>query len=393
MSREFSSQSIAPSTGKRPYRFGFLLSIAMGNATRYQNLRKYAERDPEVECVWAPVKHYIAPDEPNPLRYLPEPLYSRAVVIYQSSPVLRQMGQLDAVMIHLFEAYTLACARSVFSSRPLLVNAHDDPPVVNPETYPLYENRLMRSSWRRKFRLGLDLWCAKRTSLFLPWSDWGRNVWVDECHVSPEKVYPIHVGIDLDLWPYTPKPEAAPTAKPKILFVGGEFVRKGGDLLLDVYRQQFADQAELHLVTRQPPEHLPPNVYVYTNLTPNDNRLSQLYAQADLFVLPTKADLSSFAAFEAMASGCPVISTDVGGVPDIVRHGETGFIIPRNDATALAKAMEALIGNPTLRREMGVSGRAIVERDYSAAVNVPQILKVMKQTVDQHQLATQKARS
>ncbi|MBL1174022.1 glycosyltransferase family 4 protein [Pantanalinema sp. GBBB05] len=388
MSRKLTSSPIAQSPSEKLYRFGFLLSTGMGNATRYQNLRKYAEKDLEVECVWAPVKHFIAPDEPNPFWYLPEPFYSRAVVVYQSSPVLRQLGKLDAVMFHLFEAYTLACVRSVFSSRPLIVNAHDDPPVVNPETYPLYENRLVRSSWRRRFRLGVDLWCAKRTELFLPFSEWGRKIWVNECHVPPDKVYPIHVGIDLDIWRYTPKPEIDPAARRKILFVGGDFVRKGGDLLLDIYRQQFADQAELHLVTRQPPADLPPNVYVYTDLTPNDQRLFELYSQADLFVFPTRADLSPFAPMEAMASGCPVISTNIAGVPDTIQHGETGFVIARDDASALATYMQTLLENPQLRRTMGVKGRAVVERDFNAAINVPRILAAMKKTVDQHRRTT-----
>lgn len=388
MSRQLSFSTSTPSQLVRPYRFGFLLSTGMGNATRYQNLRKYAERDPEVECVWAPVKHFIAPDEPNPFRYWPKPLYTRAVVIYQSNPVLRQMDKLDAVMFHLFEAYTLACVRNVFSSRPVIVNAHDDPPVVNPETYPLYENRLVRSSWRRKLRLGLDLWCAKRTELFLPFSAWGQKIWVNECHVPADKVYPIHVGIDLDIWRYTPKPAINPAAKLKILFVGGDFVRKGGDLLLNIYCQQFADQAELHLVTRQPPDHLPPNVYVYTDLKPNDQRLSDLYTQADLFVLPTRADLSSFVALEAMVSGCPVISTNIAGVPDIIQHGETGFVIAKDDATALAAHMQILLKNPQLRRDMGAKGRAVVERDFNAAINVPRILEAMKKTVDQHRGTT-----
>ncbi|MGI0488398.1 glycosyltransferase family 4 protein [Pantanalinema rosaneae CENA516] len=388
MIRELSASTITSTKTNPPYRFGFLLSTGLGNATRYQNLRKYAERDPEVECVWAPVKHFIAANEPNPLRYLPEPLYSRSVVLYQAGPVLRQMDKLDAVMIHVFEAYVLACLRNVFSSRPLIVNAHDDPPVVNPETYPLYENRLQRSRWRRRLRLGLDLWCANRTSLFLPFSSWARNIWVNECHVSPDKVQPIHVGIDLDIWRYKPKAELATTAKPKILFVGGDFIRKGGDLLLNVYRQRFADQAELHLVTRHPPDRLPPNVYVYTDLTPNDQRLFELYTQADLFVFPTRADLCPFAPMEAMASGCPVISTNIAGIPDIIRHGETGFIIAKDDAAALTAHIQTLLKNPRLRREMGAKGRAIVERDFNAAINVPCILNAMKQAVDQHRRTT-----
>ena len=52
--------------------------------TRYQNLRKYAERDGEVDFTWAPVSHYTPPDFPSRLRLLPEPLFMRARVLQQA---------------------------------------------------------------------------------------------------------------------------------------------------------------------------------------------------------------------------------------------------------------------------------------------------------------------
>jgi glycosyltransferase involved in cell wall biosynthesis len=372
------------------YRFGAILSVGMGNMTRYLNFCKYAERDSEVDFTWAPIKHFIAPDEPNPLRYLPEPFYTRAVILYQSFPVMRQMHQLDAVLFHMFEAYTVACCRNLIWKQPLLIWNNDDPPVVNPSTHPLYPKDFNKLLWRHRFRLGLDLWCAKRTAAFIPWSEWGKNIWVDECSIPPQRVQPIHPGLDLELWSTLAPPSADTAAKPKILFVGGDFVRKGGDLLLQVFSQQFAESAELHLVTKEPPAVGLPNVYVYTDLAPNDGRLAQLYAQADLFVLPTTVDLSPWACLEAMASGCAVISTGVGGVRDIVRHGETGLTVPVGDASALAAAMRSLLNNPTLRHQMGVQGRSVVERDFNAAINVPRILGVMKEVVDRKRTSGKK---
>lgn len=385
MHRQVNTPTTSSVKAQKPYRFGAVLSIGMGNMTRYLSFCKYAERDSEVDLVLAPAKHFIAPDEPNPFRYLPEPFYTRAVILYQSSPVLRQMHQLDAVLFHLFEAYTVACFRNLFCKQPLLIWNNDNPPVVTPSAYPLYSKDLNKSLWRHQFRLRLDLWCAKRTEVFIPWSHWSNDILVNECGIPQETVQPIHPGLDLELWAAAP-PTVAAAAKPKILFVGGDFVRKGGDVLLQVFRQQFSDSAELHVVTKEPPAALLtvslPNVYVYTDLAPNDGRLTQLYAQADLFVLPTTADLSSLACLEAMASSCAVISTGVGGVRDIVRHGETGLAVPVGDASALAVAMRSLLENPTLRHQMGVQGRKLVERDFNAALNVPHMLAVMKEAVD-----------
>ena len=344
--------------------------------TRYRNLRKYADRDPDVECLWAPVKHYL---EPDPFRRLPGPLRSRAIVLREAAPVMQEAKNLDAVMFHAFEPYVLSVLRYGRTQKPLIVWSQDNPPLSGQMSEPNYGGVHARSAGRRRLRYQFDRWCARRTGLFLPWSKWAGDIWVRDCGVPPEKVHAIHVGVDLELWPYVPQNESP---RPQILFVGGDFQRKGGDLLLQVYSEHFADRADLHLVTKHPPPDLPPNVQAHTDLGANDPRLRALYADADLFVLPTRADVSSIVALEAMATGRPVISTRMGGIPDIVREGETGFLIDPDDGAALATAMETLLVDPALRCRMGAAGRAVVERDFSAAVTVPLILNAMKQAVD-----------
>ena len=116
----------------------------------------------------------------------------------------------------------------------------------------------------------------------------------------------------------------------RLLFVGGDFARKGGDLLLEVFEQQFAGMCELHLVTRS--EIRPrPGVRIYNDLSPMIRAFAHSYAAADIFVLPTVADCFSLASLEAMASGLPVISTAVGGIPEIIAHGKSGYVINPRD--------------------------------------------------------------
>ena len=344
--------------------------------TRYQNLRKYAERDPEVECVWAPVKHYL---EPDPFAYLPDLLRSRAIVMREAAPVMHQAESLDAIMFHAFEPYVLSVLKFGKTQNPLLVWSQDNPPLSGRQAEPDYGGVHKRSAWRKRLRYLFDHWCLSRTGLFVAWSQWAGNILVKECGVPPDKVSMIHVGVDLELWPFLPQ---NPSLRPQILFVGGDFERKGGDLLLKVYRDHFSANADLHLVTKQPPATLAPGVSVYTDLSANDPRLRQLYAQADLFVLPTRADVSSIVALEAMATGRAVISTRMGGIPDIVRDGVTGLLIDPGDEIGLANAMEALLSDPVRCRQMGIAGRAVVESDFSAAVSVPRILFAMKKAVD-----------
>jgi glycosyltransferase involved in cell wall biosynthesis len=140
----------------------------------------------------------------------------------------------------------------------------------------------------------------------------------------------------------------------------------------------------LHLVSRQAPQVLPPHVHAHRDLNPNDGRLRELYATCDFFVLPSTADVGpAWALIEALSCGLPVIGTDTGATREVVRQGETGFLIPVGDGQALADAIAMMISDPALRSRMGHNGRELIEQHYNAAVNVPRILKVMKDAVDQ----------
>jgi glycosyltransferase involved in cell wall biosynthesis len=85
----------------------------------------------------------------------------------------------------------------------------------------------------------------------------------------------------------------------------------------------------------------------------------RLNAISDAFVVPsTDHETFCIAACEAMGCGRPVIATRVGGLPEVVRDGETGFLVPPGDAVALAERIAMLIGDAGLRRRMGVAARA-----------------------------------
>jgi glycosyltransferase involved in cell wall biosynthesis len=87
--------------------------------------------------------------------------------------------------------------------------------------------------------------------------------------------------------------------------------------------------------------------------------LSRYYAIADAFVVPSIAhETFSIASCEAMSCQRPVIGTRVGGLPEVVRDGETGYLVPPGDAAALAERIGALLADPAARARMGAAGRA-----------------------------------
>lgn len=109
-----------------------------------------------------------------------------------------------------------------------------------------------------------------------------------------------------------------------------------------------------------------------------DAALHALLARATLFVHPARYEGSSLVTLEAMAHHLPVVATAVGGIPDKVKHGKTGWLVPPNDASALGAAIRtALRTSPDTLRAMGAHGRARVERDYSLIAVTARLLEVI----------------
>ena len=89
------------------------------------------------------------------------------------------------------------------------------------------------------------------------------------------------------------------------------------------------------------------------------------FAAFDAFVLPSGNEGTPVTAIEALASGCPVVATRVGGVPDVVRDGEDGFLVELGDLETLADRLAQLAADPALRRRMGEAGRERVLPRYA----------------------------
>jgi glycosyltransferase involved in cell wall biosynthesis len=195
------------------------------------------------------------------------------------------------------------------------------------------------------------LW--SRVSVFTPWSEWaaeglrGAGVATSRIRVSPP-------GVDLSLWQFV-KREPATGRRLRLLFVGGDFERKGGDMLLEVMRGPLGERLELDIVTRDSVVEEAPNTRMH-RAEPNSDALLWLYHQADVFVLPTRAECFGIAAVEAMASGLPVVMGNVGGAADIVEPGTTGWLVEPN-LDALSRAMTQCIEAPERLIGMGGEGR------------------------------------
>lgn len=177
--------------------------------------------------------------------------------------------------------------------------------------------------------------------------------------IPREKIAVVSLGVDAGTF----HPVAGPTdtGKPRILFVGAVGVQKGTPQLLQSFAPLHRD-ADLHLVGPVDPEfagklkHLPTDAVSLPGAVPKA-QIGQAYADADIFCLPSVHEGFGMVVLEAMASGLPVVVSDQAGAADAVTHGEDGFVFPVNDEEALTEHLNALIGDPRLRREMGAAAR------------------------------------
>jgi glycosyltransferase involved in cell wall biosynthesis len=92
---------------------------------------------------------------------------------------------------------------------------------------------------------------------------------------------------------------------------------------------------------------------------------ADVVAAVDLFVLPSLVEGLPLALLEAMYAGKPCIATSVGGVPEVIRSGENGLLVPAGNEIALADAIAALAGSSELRRRLAAAARTTIERSFT----------------------------
>jgi glycosyltransferase involved in cell wall biosynthesis len=226
--------------------------------------------------------------------------------------------------------------------------------------------------------------CFRRARHIVTWSEWAKRGVIDGYGIEEAKITVVPPGVATSVWSVE-RAAADPDAPVRILFVGGDLERKGGDVLLAAFRALRAEVAatsldgvELHLVTRShvAPE---PGVIVHRNLGPNSPELVSLYHRSDVFCLPTRGDCLPMVLSEAGAAGLPLVSTAVAAIPEIVRDGETGLVVPPGDRDALVRALRALVEDPGLRLRLGTAAQVTVSRDFDAAKNVHRLAELLRE--------------
>ena len=353
-------------------RIGFVLEQALGHVAYGMSLREALATREDIECEWFEVSFAERGFERIPLlgkNYMFRGNFRARSAIAQA----HRRRRLDALFVHT-SMIALLLAPDYMRRIPTMLSL-DATPLNYDELARWYGHAVQRGPFERA-KLLVHRAVMQRARRITTWSQWAKDSVVRDYGVLSDAVTVVHPGTTFANFP-DPRTRAERRPGPmRILFVGGDFERKGGDLLLDVYRKHLRGSSELHLVTGADIAS-GDGVHVHRNLKPHSPELLRLYAEADVFTLPTRADCFGVVLAEAMASSLPMVTTRVAAIPEAVKDGESGFIIEPDDAEALRHRLERLANDPELRARMGKRARQIGEESFDMKKNASRIADLL----------------
>ena len=232
-----------------------------------------------------------------------------------------------------------------------------------------------------------------RRAQFVATCTGANKQYLEEACPDGAPVHTIYHGVDTTR--FHPSPDGEPEL-PVILSIGRFVEKKGFPFLVQACRilKDQGHQFQCRIVG-EPDEQtalvrrlifqwaLEDRIVIEPGVTQDE--LRALYRQATMFVLPCQIvdngdrDGIPNVLAEAMATGIPVVSTDISGIPELVVHRTNGLLVPQRDAHALAKAMEELLTDAHLRRRLGQAGRETICRIFDSATTTRQLYSLFDQ--------------
>ena len=285
---------------------------------------------------------------------------------------LERDGPLTAAFIHtqvasLFSVPFMRRVPTVISLDATPVHLDAEGAASNHRRNPEPVERLKLEINRRSFKAAFHLVC---------WSQHAARSLESDYAVAPDRISVIPPGVDTSL--FRPLESPRPEGPVRVLFVGGDFVRKGGPDLVAAMGA-LSSRAELDVVSGADIPAPPAGVVmrVHRGLKPQSPELVDLFRRADVFALPTHGDCLAQAVVEAMACGVPVVSTSVGAIPELIQDGVNGYLLAAGDVGGLRDAIERLATDAPLRARLGAHALRSTRAAHDAMNNNGRIVSML----------------
>lgn len=228
-------------------------------------------------------------------------------------------------------------------------------------SFPLRKNPVTRL----KYNLGIDCIVAISESIHCQLQAGG---------VPAPKIRTIYEGMDLTLYPKLDRPILSNSGEPAVVGTVAHLSREKGlaylvraaAMIPDVHsRMRFVIVGEGDCRNELENEVRERGLQQSFQFLGFQKSTAGFLRSFDLFVLPSLSEGLSSAILTAMATSLPVVATNVGGIPELIRDGENGLLVPPADPDALARAIERLAMNPGERYRMGQAGRKLMEERFT----------------------------
>ncbi len=220
--------------------------------------------------------------------------------------------------------------------------------------------------------LGRERRLFRAVRILLPWSRNAAASLASDYGIRQDRILTLPPSLDLGKFQPAPKP----SGKPRLLFVGGNFQRKGGPLVLEAFRR-LADRCELHVVT-QSDVPAAPGVFIHRDVTAGSGAWLQRWREAAVFVFPSALETYGIVLLEALAFMAPVVSSRAGAAADILDEGRCGLLLDSLTPDALTRAIENTLDDPQAANERARRGRLRVEQLHDLSRNAERLAETLR---------------
>jgi glycosyltransferase involved in cell wall biosynthesis len=337
-----------------------IFTTVLGHSTMVRKLRHALDSVSGIDAT------YLTVDNADYLKY-PAPRWARATNPWHAQFVARQKFKgmppvhFDAVFFNAWEL--VVCFRELTRKVPAAVILDSVPATFNRQL-----RKRNQGGWKRLLSHHVHhrafKQAAREIDMFLPMGSDCLEALQQDYGVPNERCSALTFSPqDLETSAPGPRTYAAPL---RLLFVGKEFVRKGGDFLLRLYTERLAGSCTLTIVSSDPAlegRQLPAGVERHSSL--NLDGLHQVYRNSHLFLFPTQQDFMPQVLAEALSFGLPCVANDVGAIRDLVHDDETGFLMPQHASIeAWAARIDRLAGNPSEMARLSQKARLFAEDKF-----------------------------
>ena len=225
-----------------------------------------------------------------------------------------------------------------------------------------------RNAVLNRFVLECERAAAKRTDRIAVNADIIADEYLGRGIGSPEQYTTVYIGVEREKFRTASPAPDLPGDRPRVVMIGRLAEGKGFNVVLDAVESIRCANFSVCLVGDGPlyesleseieERGLSERVF----LTGFRDDIPRVLAASDVFVLPSFREGTPRVILEAMASGLPVVATDIAGIPEQVANGESGYLIPTGSPGTLADHLDKLLSNPGLRNRMGEKGYERAER-------------------------------